>query len=190
MDLVVPVKPLTAAKSRLLGAADNGIGDAGAHARLALALAHDTVAAVRGARRVRHLIVISSDAVVAASMAAHGVEVVPDGPTGGLNPAYTHGEALLRGRHGPGAVGALQADLPALAPAELDAALDAALAVFALGAAARAFITDTDGTGTTLLVAAPGTALDPRFGLDSALRHQESGAAPLTGRWPGLRRYW
>ena len=47
MDLVVPVKPLYAAKSRLRGAADRGVGDPDAHAALALALAHDTVAAVR-----------------------------------------------------------------------------------------------------------------------------------------------
>ena len=183
VDLVVPVKPLVAAKSRLRGAADGGVGEATAHARLALALAYDTIAAVRAAARVRGLIVVSSDPTVATELAAVGVEVVPDGPVGGLNPAYTHGTDLLRFRDPGCAVGALQADLPALHPAELDAAIDAALA-----AGGRAFCADAEGTGTTFLLAAPGHDLAPRFGPASALRHRESGARALDGAWPGLRQ--
>ena len=184
MDLVVPVKPLSLAKSRLRGAADRGIGEAGAHARLALALAHDTIAAVRAARLVRGLVVVSSDAVVAAELAAIGVDVVPDGPEPGLNPAYAHGAAVLRGRDPACAVGALQADLPALRPSELDAAL----AAFLGEGFPRAFCADAEGTGTTFLLAASGVALDPRFGPGSARRHRESGAVELAGGWPGLRR--
>lgn len=182
VDLVVPVKPLAAAKSRLRGAADGGVGEPGAHTRLALALAHDTVAAVLATPGVRHLVVVSSDPAVAAGFAAVGVEVVPDGPLGGLNAAYRHGAALLRARDPGCAVGALQADLPALRPAELDAAVGAAL-----GVGGRAFCADADGTGTTFLLAAPGRELDPRFGPASARRHRESGARPLHGAWPGLR---
>ena len=80
VDLVVPVKNLAAAKSRLRGAADHGLREPTAHARLALALAHDTVTAVRATRLVRQLLVISSDPVVAAELAAVGVEVLPDPP--------------------------------------------------------------------------------------------------------------
>ena len=182
VDLVVPVKRLDAAKTRLRGAADRGAGDPGAHTRLALALAHDTVAAARSASRVRSVLLVSSDPVVAAEFAAIGVEVVPDGPVPGLNPAYAHGAALLRARDPRSAVGALQADLPALTPRELDAALAAA------AGRPRAFVADADGTGTVLLVAAPGVALDPRFGAGSAARHAASGAVALAGDWPGLRR--
>src|SRR5919199_1918141 len=46
---------------------------------------------------------------------------------------------------------------------------------------------DAAGTGTTLLVAAPGCALDPRFGPGSAAVHRASGARQLAGDWPGLR---
>ncbi|WP_308283113.1 2-phospho-L-lactate guanylyltransferase [Pseudonocardia nigra] len=187
VDLVVPVKSLSVAKSRLRGAADRGIGEDGAHARLALALAHDTFTAVRGAARVRNLVVVSSDPVVAAEFGAVGVEVVPDGPLPGLNRAYERGADLLRERDPGAAVGALQADLPALRPAELDAAISAAAALFTRGAQ-RAFVVDADGTGSTFLLAAPGTPLRPLFGVGSALRHRESGAEPLAGRWPGLRR--
>lgn len=187
MDLVVPVKSLGAAKSRLRGAADRGLGEPAAHARLALALAHDTIAAVRGAGGVRHLLVVSSDPVVAAELAAVGVEVVPDADPPGLNAAYRRGAAMLHERDPATAVGALQADLPALRPAELDEALAAAVALLAAGTP-RVFTADADGTGTTFLLAAPGIALDPRFGIGSAHRHRESGARPLPGDWPGLRR--
>lgn len=187
VDLVVPVKPLAKAKSRLRGAADGGIGEPRAHARLAMALARDTINAVLAARAVRHLLVVSSDPVVAAELGVFGVDVVPDGPVPGLNLAYERGAAVLRERDPATAVAALQADLPALRPAELDDAIDAALALFAAGAR-RAFVADAEGTGSTFLLAAPGVALDPRFGVGSARRHEESGARPLVGSWPGLRR--
>src|SRR5439155_26409431 len=134
-------------KTRLRGAADDGVGEPTAHAKLALALAHDTVAAVQATIGVGRLLVVSSDPVVAAELAAVGVEVVPDGPVAGLNQAYAHGARLL-GSTGP--VAALQADLPALRPAQLDAALAAAWAAFTRGAPA-AFCADAEGTGTTLL---------------------------------------
>jgi 2-phospho-L-lactate/phosphoenolpyruvate guanylyltransferase len=188
VDLVVPVKPLHVAKTRLRGAADGGLGEPAAHARLALALAHDTVAAVRGCPAVRHLLVVSTDPVVAAELGAVGVEVVPDGPVSGLNAAYRRGAALLRGRDPGAVVGALQADLPALRPDELCAALGAAATLFAGGGTGRAFVADADTTGTTLLLAAPGTPLDPRFGAGSAAAHRDSGAVELVGDWPGLRR--
>jgi 2-phospho-L-lactate guanylyltransferase len=49
-------------------------------------------------------------------------------------------------------------------------------------------VPDAAGTGTTFLVAAPGTPLEPRFGVGSADRHEASGARRLIGDWPGLRR--
>jgi len=187
VDLVVPVKPLAKAKSRLRGAADGGIGEPRAHARLAMALLRDTIDAVRAAPAVRRLLVVSSDPVVAAELGVFGIDVAPDGPVSGLNPAYERGAALLREQDPTAAVGALQADLPALRPDELDEAVGAALALFAAGTR-RAFVADAEGTGTTFLLAAPGAALDPRFGTGSAAAHERSGAHPLPGSWPGLRR--
>lgn len=186
VDLVVPVKPLRRAKSRLRGALGGGRHNLRFHERLALALAHDTIAAARSARSVRRVLVMSSDPVVASELAAIGVDVVPD-PTGTgaadrLNDALRHGSDLLRAADPTAMVGALQADLPALRPDELDAAIAAA------AGASRAFCADAHGTGTTLLLAAPGVALQPSFGPGSALRHLQSGAIPLTGDWPGLRR--
>lgn len=178
VDLVVPVKRLAAAKSRLRDPA----GDPAGHTRLALALTLDTVAAARAARRVRTVLVVSADRTVAATLTALGVEVVDD-PLVGLNAAYDRGALLLRERDPHTAVGALQADLPALRADELDAAVTAALAI-----GARAFTADAEGTGTTFLLAAAGVELDPRFGGGSAARHRATGAVALDGRWPSLRR--
>lgn len=186
VGLVVPVKPLPVAKTRLRGAADGGVGALTAHTRLALALAMDTVAAARAAHRVDAVVVISSDPAVAMELGALGAEVVPD-PSRGLNGALRRGARVVRERLPGSVVGALQADLPALRPAEVDAALAAALALFDDGAR-HAFCSDEPGDGTTLLVAAPGVALDPHFGRGSAAAHVGRGAVPLTGHWPGLRR--
>jgi 2-phospho-L-lactate/phosphoenolpyruvate guanylyltransferase len=186
VDLVVPVKRLAAAKSRLRGAADSagsgGTGDPVAHIRLALALTLDTVAAARRASRVRTVLVVTADRTVAATLVAEGVEVVDD-PLVGLNAAYERGAGVLRERDPAAAVAALQADLPALRPNELDEAVAAALAV-----GSRAFTADADGTGTTFLLAAAGVELEPRFGGGSAARHAASGAVALDGEWPSLRR--
>lgn len=187
----MPVKSLHRAKTRLRGAADQGVGDPDAHAALALALAHDTVSAVRAARSVRRLVVVTDDAVVAAELAAVGVDVVPEPPGSDaadtLNAALRHAVAVLRTRDCTAAVGALQADLPALRTAELEAAIAAAGSVFAQGWR-RAFCADAEGTGTTLLLADGNVDLDPQFGYGSAERHRRSGAVALRGAWPGLRR--
>lgn len=185
VDLVIPVKPLRAAKTRLRGALGD---DLAAHARLALALALDTIEVARSTSRVGRLLVVSTDPVVAAGLVAAGVTVEPDGPEPGLNAALRHGAGLLRGDGRARAVGALQADLPALRAVELDEAVSEALDAFTSAAARRAFCADADGTGTTLLLAAADADLDPRFGPGSAGRHRRSAALELTGRWPGLRR--
>ena len=92
MDLVVPVKRLVAAKSRLRDPTGDPIG----HTRLALAFTLDTVAAARTAHRVRTVLVVTADRTVAATLVASGIEVADD-PLVGLNAAYDRGARLLRG---------------------------------------------------------------------------------------------
>jgi len=189
VDLIVPVKALIRAKSRLRGAADDGHGDPAMHARLTLALARDTVRAAMAARLVRRVVVISSDPEVTTTMAADGASVLAEGGVRGLNPALELGERALRDEGGHRVpLGALQADLPALRPEELDEALAQAYALFEEGSAERAFCADAEGEGTTLLVCGPYTPLEPRFGVGSAAAHIAGGAVPMAGRWPGLRR--
>ncbi|GAA5159279.1 2-phospho-L-lactate guanylyltransferase [Pseudonocardia eucalypti] len=188
VDLLVPVKSLARAKTRLRGAADNGVGDPGAHARLAMAMVRDTLAVARSAPGVRRVFVVTSDPEVTGALAAD-VPTLPDHPQRGLNEALRHAAELLRAEPGPRApLGALQADLPALRAEELAEAVATSLSAFRAGLAERAFCPDAGGTGTTLLLCTADTELDPEFGPDSAAAHQRGGALRLTGRWPGLRR--
>lgn len=182
VDLLVPVKSLARAKTRLRGAADGGAGSPEAHLRLALALARDTIAAAAGAGMVHRVVAICSDAMVRKTLAQDGVEAIGDERAAGLNPALRYGEALLRAASPTVAIGALQADLPALRPEELDCAVREGLTT-----GSRVFCTDRSGIGTTLLLAPPQLHLDPRFGSGSAAAHRASGAQELYGSWPGLR---
>ncbi|HEV7831109.1 MAG TPA: 2-phospho-L-lactate guanylyltransferase [Pseudonocardiaceae bacterium] len=182
VDLLVPMKPLTRAKTRLRGVAQGSSGVLDAHAGLVLALARDTFAAVAGAAVVRRVVAICSDEVVCGALAVDGVESILDEPAAGLNSALQYGEAVLRAADPATAVAALLADLPALRPQELDCAIRQGLAT-----GDRAFCADRMGTGTTLLVTPPQHSLNPRFGPGSATAHRASGARDLSGRWPGLR---
>jgi 2-phospho-L-lactate/phosphoenolpyruvate guanylyltransferase len=119
---VLPVKPLDAAKTRLRGAVP-GVP----HDRLVLAMALDTVAAVLACPAVAGVTVVTADPAVAAAVAALGARCVADAPAAGLNAALALGsERALAGDPGRTGVVALTADLPALRPAELTAALRAA----------------------------------------------------------------
>jgi 2-phospho-L-lactate/phosphoenolpyruvate guanylyltransferase len=173
--VVVPAKRLALAKTRLRSVTE-GLGRAG-HDELVLALLADTVAAAIDAPSVGSVLVVTDDPAAGGVVRELGALVVPDAPDRGLNPALEHGASVA----GAGAVAALSSDLPALRPAELEAALRAA------GSAARSFVADAHGTGTTLLTAL-GAPLDPRFGVASAAAHRASGAAALEGPWPGLLR--
>lgn len=176
-SLVIPVKVLARAKSRLTGLAGPR------RPELALALAADTVAAAVGCPEVAAVIVVSDDPAAAAELARLGAEVVPDEPDDGLNPALVHGAAVACARRPQAATGALAADLPALRPAELGRALRAAAAW------PEAFVPDAAGSGTTLYTAAPGSRFRPRFGPQSRQRHLSAGVAELAlTDVPGLRR--
>jgi 2-phospho-L-lactate guanylyltransferase len=167
--VVLPVKRLADGKSRLRGALP-GVP----HERLALALALDTAAA---ALEVAPVVAVTADPAAASALAELGVQVLPDVP-GGLNASFAHGAAAASAGT---SVAALAGDLPALRAADLAAALGQACG-------ARRYVADAAGTGTALLTAPVGRVLDPRFGPGSAAAHTASGAVPLDGPWPGLRR--
>jgi 2-phospho-L-lactate guanylyltransferase len=196
--LVVPVKELSAAKSRL-----GAYGDP-LRQELALAFAADVVTAALACPAVVRVLVVTDDQHAAGVLSALGAEVTRDRPRAGLNEALAHGAArlqsgrthdgrgcrpssLARRRAGGGpapdvlGVVAVSADLPCLQGQDLTAALrDVPLG-------GRAFVPDVDRRGTTLLAAAPGVALDPAYGEGSRSRHLASGALELQGT-PGLRR--
>jgi 2-phospho-L-lactate guanylyltransferase len=176
-SVVVPVKVLAQAKSRLTGLA------AADRAEMALAMAADTVAAAVAAAAAGIVLVITDDPAVGEQMAALGAKVLPDEPGGGLNQALAYGARYSRGLWPERGVAGLAGDLPALRSGELTSALDAA------ASHGHAFVPDADGTGTTLYAAVPGVGFEPRFGLESAARHEASGAVRLAlPELAGLRR--
>lgn len=177
-SVVIPVKVLTIAKSRLAG-----LGDADRRA-LALAMAADTVAAAVACPLVGAVVVVSDDPAVAAEVAPLGAVAVADAPSGSVNGAGVNGGGLNRALtagaehaakqrpdHG---VAALLADLPALSPGELTSALTAAATV------AQGFVADAVGSGTTLYTARPESPFLPRFGPRSRSRHRRAGAVELS----------
>jgi 2-phospho-L-lactate/phosphoenolpyruvate guanylyltransferase len=176
-SVLMPVKVLSEAKSRLAGLAGPRRGE------LALAVACDTVTAVMRTDQAARAIVITDDPVAASALRELGAQVIPDEPRDGLNAALRHGAAIAAQRWPASGTAALSADLPALRPAELARALSAA-AVWP-----NAFVADAAGDGTTLYTAAPGVAFRPAFGLASRARHAAGGAAELElTDVPGLRR--
>lgn len=172
VSLVIPVRDPASAKSRL------AVGDdPAAHARraaLAAAIALDTVSAARAAREVGEVIVVGTLAEQ-----VDGVHVLAD-PGFGLLVAVGAGVAAADPA-APTAV--LLGDLPALQPADLDAALVAASEHH------WAFVPDAEGTGTTLVTAAAGLPHALRFGEGSAAQHRDAGYLELdVPERSGLRR--
>lgn len=176
--LVVPVKKLAMAKSRLAGPRM----DAATRARLALAFAGDAVSAALAAGPVVEAVVVTDDPLVGSALGELGATVVPDRPDAGLNPALAFGAEVAREKFGDVGVVAMAADLPALLTSELD---------FALGAVSgyqRHFIADAQDVGTSMLFAPPGVELDPRFGGASRLAHLTSGAVEIGASGIGTLR--
>jgi 2-phospho-L-lactate guanylyltransferase len=170
--VVVPVKGGPDAKSRLR--APDGVD----RLVLARALALDTVAAATATVGPEQVVVVTSDAEVAAAVAQLGAHVEPD-PGGGLNAAIRAGLDASP-LAGPAAV--LLGDLPAVRPADLSAALAAADGTDCW------FVPDAEGTGTVLLGAHEASAVQPQFGSGSADRHRAAGFVRLDVDLDRLRR--
>lgn len=162
--LLVPVKPGADAKSRLAYDGPDRVA-------LRKAFVEDTVAAASACPLVSVYLVGDGSAVP-------DVPVLPDEGAGDLNRALTR--AARRATTPDTGVAVLLGDLPSLLPEDLAEALSCP--------AERFFVADASGTGTTLLAAAPGVALEPEFGLGSACRHATSGAVAVTGALASLRR--
>jgi 2-phospho-L-lactate guanylyltransferase len=178
-QLLVPVKGTTRAKSRL--------GDAfGPHRpRLALAFVHDTVAAALRSAMVADVTVVTGDAVAATSFARanEAAHVFKDARSSGLNPAISLAVREVPRLREATRLAVLLGDLPALTSSALECALELAEPHDA------AFVPDADGTGTTLLCARGAAALQPSFGVASAIAHEAMGAVRLRGgRLATLRR--
>jgi 2-phospho-L-lactate guanylyltransferase len=177
IGLVIAVKRLAAAKTRLAP-----VFSAATREAVVLAMMVDTIRAALAVPALHSVTVVTPDQVAADTARQLGAQALtdptPDGHGDPLNNAIAAAEAVVR-ESTPNII-ALQGDLPALQPQELAEAIAAARSY------PRSFVGDRHGTGTSALFAFD-VPLEPRFGPDSARRHQHSGAIELTGAWPGLR---
>lgn len=197
VTLLVPMKPPHVGKSRLRGAPTSAVSldsprspgspATEAHTSLVLALALDTASAALRTPGVSRVVVVTADVDALAPLAALGADVVCDHGAPDLNTALRTAERVVRAGAAAGdaeagdvVIGTLQADLPALRSRELAEAL-------AEADGRRAFTADRHGTGTTLLLSAPGGSLAPHFGPGSAEAHARSGAVGVTAAAPSLR---
>ena len=172
--VLIPVKPPAVGKSRLAE-----LGDL-ERRELAAAIALDTVEACRAAGLVSEVLGITDDAGFAAELAAIGCASIPDGTSDDLNGTLRLAAAEAHRRWPALVPVALLGDLPALRPAELDAALTS------IDAGEAAYVADAGGSGTTLYTTAY-AGFSPRFGAGSAAAH-EVVARAIEGALPGLRR--
>lgn len=163
--VALPLKGLGRAKSRILLPPE-------LRASLAVAMALDTVAAALECPLVSTVLVVCGDDV-APAFEALGARILPDPGEGGLNEVLSHAWEYARTFAPSAGFASLVADLPALGPRDLAAALAAA------GRHARSFVPDAAGTGTTLLAALPGALYAPSYGAGSSQRHRMAGATPL-----------
>jgi 2-phospho-L-lactate guanylyltransferase len=173
--VLLPVKSPGTGKSRLSSLPDEH------RRRLAAAFAADVVRACLATPEVGLVVIVSDDGDFAASLAGGGAVTLAD-PGGGLNAALRHAAAHAHVERPDLQPAALLADLPAVTPRDLGAAL------------ARAgtdrgswFVRDADATGTTFY-SAPYDAFEPRFGPGSAAAHVAGGARPMPGELATLRR--
>jgi len=177
--VLVPVKPPARGKSRLVGPSDDRRRD------LAAAFALDTVSACLVAERVGAVLAVTDDASFSRRLAELGCAAIPDGVSGDLNATLRQAAAEVHRRWPHLVPAAVCADLPALRPEDLDAALAGAVAVAV--ADVPSFVADAAGIGTTLYTA-PYAQFDPRFGPGSRLAHRDTGAREIEGSLTSLRR--
>src|SRR4051794_1406036 len=178
---ILPVKRFAAAKQRL----DGDLSD-GTRRALAEAMVTDVLIALRRAKRVDEVLVVSGENAAVALAAGYDASAVVDDPEdAGHNAAAVRGiEAALD--RGAGRVVLVPGDCPALDPSELDELL----ARPAQGEREVVVVPDRHGSGTNALVLTPPAVLRPSFGPGSRERHErqatEAGAAVSTVDVPSL----
>lgn len=171
--IVMPVKSLDLAKSRLSPAAT---------ARdLAFAFFQDAVDAVVGSPLTQRVVVATGDPIITRWALHRACVVVSDAGYPGINAA-----AQMAASHGAPAtsVAVMVSDLPAVTSAAVTAALTLA------ASHPVAFLTDAEGTGTTMWMAEAGQEIATSFGAASRAAHRSAGAVDLVEAYGDLAGLW
>ena len=175
---VITAKRFTAAKQRMSG----GVPE---EKRLALveAMLGDVLEAVRAARMVTFMIVVTGEPVATDLAVACGAEVIHDPEDAGHSGAAMLGVARAM-ELGVDRVVLLPGDCPTLEPRELDGLLTGLPDPFV------AVVPDRHGLGTNALAMRPPDAIEPAFGEGSCERHlglaRAAGLPHATEEIPGL----
>ncbi|MGZ4269614.1 MAG: 2-phospho-L-lactate guanylyltransferase [Solirubrobacteraceae bacterium] len=165
---VLPVKRFEGAKQRL----DKTL-TSGTRRVLAEAMVTDVLTALRRAKEIDAVVVVTGEASAQALARAYDAESIDDDDRGHSHAARSGIDwALERGYE---RVLLVPGDCPALSPAEVDALVAGGPAPPAV-----TVVPDRHGTGTNALLLCPPTAITPSFGPGSRDRHvqaaRESGA--------------
>ncbi|SEO56639.1 2-phospho-L-lactate guanylyltransferase [Trujillonella endophytica] len=175
-SVVIPLKPLDQAKSRLRLPVP-------LRRELTIAMARDVLDAVLTCDEVRHVLVLTRDRRWLAHLDPPGCDFLADDPADSLNDALRRGASACLAKRPGACVAALTGDVPALRPGELQRALDCARTW------ETSFVPDASGKGTTLFAARAGVPFAPHYGCNSRARHVLEGAHEiLLPRLGGLRQ--
>ena len=168
---ILPVKRFSAAKQRL----DGDLSD-GTRRALAEAMVTDVLIALRRARRVDEVIVVSGEDAAAALAAGFDASAVVDDPDDAGHSAAAERGVRAALERGATRVILVPGDCPALDPLEVDRLLDRDPS-----GAEVLVVPDRHGSGTNALVLSPPDVMRPSFGPGSRARHErlaaEAGAA-------------
>jgi 2-phospho-L-lactate guanylyltransferase len=164
---VLPVKRFAAAKRRLEGKLSPA-----ARRMFVEAMVTDVLTALRRAKRIDAILVVTGETSVEMLARGHGAETVTDPDDAGHVPAALRGVAWASER-GAQRVLLVPGDCPAVTPGDLDGLLDGPAA----GDAEVVLVPDRHGTGTNALVLRPPSVIVPSFGSGSRQRHEAAARA-------------
>jgi 2-phospho-L-lactate guanylyltransferase len=164
---VLPVKRFDNAKRRLGTRLSPGTRRV-----LAEAMVTDVLTALRRARHVDGVVVVTSEHAAEAIARGHGADSISEAGDGGHNPAAERGVAWALER-GARRVLLVPGDCPALAPKQLDELLGPRPAP----GPEVVLVPDRHGTGTNALVLTPPGVIAPSFGPGSRVRHEAAAEA-------------
>ncbi len=149
---------------------------------LTVAFLTDVLLALRNNSSVTKVIVVTPDPVIEQLAKSLQCEVLTEVRSRGLSAAIQDGLDVVNGRNQDNVL-VLLGDLPCLTADHIDSFI-------ALGSEWKtAFLTDSEGTGTTMWLRTSKSADPPQFGARSRAKHRESGAHEISGdSFAGARR--
>lgn len=169
MDIIVPVKRFSGAKTRLAG-----LLPAAEREALAELLAATVLGQLAQVSNVRRVIVASSEPSLSGLVVHYGFDQLPDDPLiPGLNAAIAQAvqRAVSRGAKD---VGVVFSDLPLFTAGEFEEIVRSHLE----GAPRQVtLVRDRFGLGTNVRLCRPGDLLPPLYGRNSASEYQKAAAA-------------